>query len=76
MFNGPVGLCHTDKGYLVVCDVHNNRIQVKILSVLWHCWGGILVLVFHTCNSKKCISPSSICNMYANEGYKFMLIFG
>eukprot|EP00116_Pleurobrachia_bachei_P003569 sb/3463831/ len=28
MFNGPVGLCTTDKGHLVVCDVHNNRIQV------------------------------------------------
>jgi len=28
MFNGPVGLCHTDKGHVVVCDVHNNRIQI------------------------------------------------
>ena len=29
-YNGPVGLSITDKGYIVVCDVHNNRIQVRI----------------------------------------------
>jgi len=28
LYSGPVGMCITDKNYLAICDVHNNRIQV------------------------------------------------
>ncbi|XP_063675343.1 E3 ubiquitin-protein ligase TRIM71-like isoform X4 [Bolinopsis microptera] len=28
MYSGPVGMCITDKNYIAICDVHNNRIQV------------------------------------------------